>query len=781
MVRPIIGCKTSTGVERRGGQCQPGETPVYGEETSSPAPQPAVKPGAIPASPGALTLEDLIRMMGENYKKVDAEGFAKLAGKDGVLDLEDLDKDGDGPEQSEIQPLIDAGVIDQELADIWFNRGTVGSGKSDGMASKQDNDKFIEVINDYAVWMGISAAEAAAIYLKPETSFQNVNLLALLDTRKAVANQVAGLKLGKNDIKNADQLEAALLKLGYSQEVIERVIKQITDYTNLGNDDIVQAVVKVIDKARVDREIENDSITRDNLLGWLGGGAAGGVPRLSDQEINVRIESALVFEYDYRFTTADYTRRAADLIEQINEQHGPENAERALTLIAERNERESTPTYNYGLTDGNLRLASRICNTLADGYLKAGNYQKAFEYARSITGNERTQKLNELFGRCLDSIGTYYQLAIQVVEELKTGKEINYAKIAARCLESRDQRVREKAVDALNKIPAHIFTTSSDIQELASFTRLGFTKDGNETIYATDLIAFARDEIRTPIKILEIRDTVLSDPENPQLENAEQALRDLSEIIGASQEDTREAKEMRAHAFMLMAEILRAEAKGPQLVGEWPTAGGKTAPKDCRPFKMYELMARAAYRATVLFMDLKAASEKPKDQAYYQGMHIKSNNVIVEAIDENTQKWANHQKPITGAPQPLNERPLNYEQYRTAFQILAKYIPAHSRVVIGQTSERKSEIGSEGYKQSRVGVSNDAVHPADYLRTHGSAPADFLKERADISPNPAKKPDEKKPAASPPSAGSPPTAPRSPRPQPSETPQGRGRRGIGGV
>jgi|GEM_PF-3440684 len=438
------------------------------EDTSPQGTPSTVSPSPVTVSEQIITLEEFIRMMGDRFEQKNPNDFKRFAGEDGKLNWEDLDKDKDGKiTRSELQALIDARVIDEELFNLLANAGVVRQG-SDGEISKEDLEKALSVINKYAQWKGISSEEAAKIYLDPATTFQNANLDALLEAKQSIQEAVGGLNF--SDIKSENSLKNALVSLNYRQEIIDQVVALITDYQNLTVDFVVRCIINVIDKARIEGKIDSNSITKASILGWLRGGM-GIEEQVNDQSITEDPRFKKIFLWDYRM---DRVSVAVDYLKQLIEAGKLATAKRALELIQARvQERGNMPELL------NLENHNGLMYLFAMGYAKkakesgSSEYLRAsFDVAQRLT-ERRDEVLSNILNICLENVGAYYDLALEVAGKLPN-KEINYARVAAECLRNPNQEIRGRAVEILEEIPSNYSFTGQEAQAvLGIFSSLG--------------------------------------------------------------------------------------------------------------------------------------------------------------------------------------------------------------------------------------------------------------------------------------------------------------------
>ena len=441
-------------------------------ERRNPDPAP-VEVAATPSTP--LDLKTFFAMRGINYQEVMA---------DGKFTYEDVKE-----------------KISKELFDVIANYMKVGD--SDGEISEEDALRAIQVIQEYAAIMGISEAEAAEVYFSA-ASFRNEDF----NTLRAVGENIAQELQGKN-LSSKDALITTLQELGYSQEVIDAAAVMITNYNNVSAQFVASCLLRVAESARIGAGAFNINIDRSfpasiqytasNVLAWLKGRGA-----VDDAEIMAEInEIFLPRNKGYRLQKA---------LQYLYTLMTPENlakAERAMELIISRARElggeEASSTYHELLS---LSSTSELHQKFAEVYLTVGQYADALSHAEQISETstrnqifatiagkateagdlvtafeatlklattEKDRYLMEILNQCMEDLNpTTLILAEKVIEEMSTGKELQYARLAAECLRNSDRAIQRNASAILGKIdPDYCFASAEELQALQTYINIG--------------------------------------------------------------------------------------------------------------------------------------------------------------------------------------------------------------------------------------------------------------------------------------------------------------------
>lgn len=652
------------------------------------------------------------------------------------------------------------GHMSHELFDLIEKNMRVGESGYDGVLTQDELNRAASVISRYATVLGISVEEAVTKY-NAAKGFKNVSLVAM-----AAASGDIEESLGGQDISTKEKLQAVLLDLGYSQDVIEAVIAFITDYQNLSAKIVAQCLMRVLEAGRmneevygvkIDRDFPNVDYTKDNILAWLRGEAAA-VPAgegaeaasageseepVDDNVILNDIRFKKIFSWDARFNR---DQEAVKYVQDLIDEGNLALAERAIQLIMARAGESSS----HSMPElENLEHNGSLQELFAVAYMQKGKYERALEHARKVTGSNKDQTLYNISQACITSITNdtnpaavraRLELALTIAKEIQgsardqalenlfnvciqqklfdlaykieegwtsdSKRKERLQQLVEACRYSTDtygvtaedgtasqREVRQIALDAIN-LMVNLFGENALIEVEQNNQRV--------SIKLGDYKQQVTDELRMPLSIQIIKNGVLSRTEPPSIiGDAAAAITKLNGIIANSD------GEVRAHALLVLAQILRAQADALWQQG----VSGDPAKTDA--FKMYELMARVSREAALAFAKLRDASTGSTAE-YYNKMGIKSCDIIAEVVYANRNNWLERAK--WGNP----TRPSNWSQYLAAFKTLTKYIPKESTVTnFDRRGEGDSQYQSSMLFKRIVDLLSDQEQSDSYLHSHG--------------------------------------------------------------
>ncbi|MGB9522014.1 MAG: hypothetical protein ACPL6F_04560, partial [Anaerolineales bacterium] len=268
----------------------------------------------------------------------------------------------------------------------------------------------------------------------------------------------------------------------------------------------------------INRHFPAVEYSKDNILAWLKGQEVSRVPgpeeTINDSAITEDSSFKAIFGW-YGLNGGSARKQAAiEYLKRLIEEGKLAMAKRALELIkAKAQENGYMPELLALENDGYLN------ELFASAYLNQGNLGEAFEHIKKLSADygRRQQLLSELLNKSLENISSNYDLAFRVVEAMGINKEINYAQIAAKCLESDNQNIRKCAVEILeNKIPSTFSFSGQNAREvLATFSSLGIniprTSDGSyQAMAVADLLAQVKLAVLVRPEIWRIQPTLIN-------------------------------------------------------------------------------------------------------------------------------------------------------------------------------------------------------------------------------------------------------------------------------
>ncbi|MDD5382253.1 MAG: putative Ig domain-containing protein, partial [Candidatus Margulisbacteria bacterium] len=676
--------------------------------------------------------------------------------------FETLDINGDGTiTRTEVQyynahNAADAMDITENIFNLIANNMVVGSG--DGEISQAEWTRAVDVISRYTMVRGISDEEAVELYFNPDATFRNEDLDAMEAASTAVFDE-----LNNKDLSDAAHVRTALQELGYSSAVIEAVIAEISDYS-IGAAGIASIIINVVEDARTGRGPNNltwppgQYYTPEMIMGFLRGeGVMDPSIFFTDESMqetmnNIQWSQSLQERQGHARTLLQSLISAGRLAEaecllriltdetymggQYSQYHvdgiaGDDEVARQMAAQYVHSH-QYTRALHWAETVADSDVLNNIYRQIANGYLdqRPPNYTGALDAAQHITDmNQRDQILQPLFQTCRTGTDPgRLQLAYEIGQfwlehGSSSGSALdNLALVAQACVTSTNPQVRALAETIVNYMAEHS-NPDTDTVTIRRNTPSG----PQET--EMSVAAFRQqtiDSLRTPPEIAAIRASVLpAGAANPNLANAPHAIEQLQALIAAHSADTPEDREIKAHAYLALADIYRAA--GDSVFDE----GYSGHFHDTDAYHMYELAARCGHQAATLFIGLRdAAPAGSEDRTYYNSMVGKSNGVIGQLIVDFTPYFADTEhKGSDGL------RLADAGAFTADLRTLAKYIPTGSPVSYTDENRQPRDCEASVLFKRRVALNDDQAHPASYFTAH-PAPADPLDAYQQIMPPP---------------------------------------------
>jgi|GEM_PF-3211444 len=198
------------------------------------------------------------------------------------------------------------------------------------------------------------------------------------------------------------------------------------------------------------------------------------------------------------------------------------------------------------------------------------------------------------------------------------------------------------------------------------------------------------DSLRMPLEIVKEREKVFPEGGTTNLSKAAEVLKNLQLII-----DNKTSNDAtKAYALMAKAEILKKQADNLTV--------GPSKPEKTEAYKKYLEMAKASQEAVIEFCKLrdKHKDSDPDLSEYYNKMHIKANSLTADVVFSKKGHWQ----------KDGGKRPSNYSSYLKAFTEIAKYIPAGSKVYLGDQSGGNKEMESNLFKIKVLDTKSPKAH-----------------------------------------------------------------------
>jgi hypothetical protein len=222
---------------------------------------------------------------------------------------------------------------------------------------------------------------------------------------------------------------------------------------------------------------------------------------------------------------------------------------------------------------------------------------------------------------------------------------------------------------------------------------------GNQPIAASAYLTQIKEEQRMPLNIYTIRASVLSQPSNPNIGTAADAIAKLKVIIDLPATSAVD----RAYALLVRAEILQAQ--GNSLPGR-VTDTTNTAKK-----AKYEEMAQAARLASLAFMALSSRATSEEDRNYYTNMSIRANDLIARIAFSFYADATGSSRPGGGRNSDTGSR----TPYMNFCKMILQYIPAGSSVHDLQSDQNNPTVTSSDLIKTRFtdSLARDQEHRRD--------------------------------------------------------------------
>ena len=587
-------------------------------------------------------------------------------------------------------------IITDELLVAIANNMTDST--ENGEITPEEFQRAIEIITGYAEVMDLTVEEAATAYFSG-TSFR-LGLNALRDLK---AREVTAMgEIDFSSITDAEILITALTEI-YSEDVVTALIDLIPvgfDYSSVTADYLASRLSRVVEH---DYPLNQD-YTADNIMAWLRGSEVT-TDASFDEEIIAELGQEL---RPSRTRGSDVTEQdiAVSYLEGLIRESRFAKAERALEILSGRVAEYSERFFVEGIEED-----ERVRSAFGQAYLGRNRLEEAFSYAQGIINAElRNRIFPGLFEAALSNIEDMDSLnfAIGVTGELEPSQQtVSYAKIAARCLESRTEEIRNQAATVLGRITDVNFTFSDNqaAEVLRMFQVQGIEIDENEGVTVRDLIPLVENNLKLPLTILTIRERVLINGEL-QIEHAQGAITELETII----DDNTDDPQLQAQAYGLIAEILGASLRTWDSNQSIDTNFDETAAAH-----IIEQMFRAARAEGELYLQLAEDPNNTADTGYYREMAIAANGRISQPIyDWATQIWLDR-----GDGGRYDSLPSGSSRARGFFQDAGKNLIPDCLVPDPQQQEGQDgpPVSVGTFSEQYLHIGNEALHAV------GEAPA----------------------------------------------------------
>ena len=590
-------------------------------------------------------------------------------------------------------------IITDELLVAIANNMTDST--ENGEITPEEFQRAIEIITGYAEVMDLSEEEAARAYFSGTSFRLGLNALRDLKAREIIAMG----EIDFSSIINADILGIALRER-YSEGVITALIDLIPnnsidfDYRSVTADYLASRLLRVVEH---DYPLNQD-YTADNIMAWLRN-----LEVTTDASFDEEIIAELGQELrPSRTRGSDVTEQdiAVSYLEGLIRESRFAKAERALEILSGRVAEYSERFFVEGIEED-----ERVRSAFGQAYLGRNRLEEAFSYAQGIINAElRNRIFPGLFEAALSNIEDMDSLnfAIGVTGELEPSQQtVSYAKIAARCLESRTEEIRNQAATVLGRITDVNFTFSDNqaAEVLRMFQVQGIEIDENEGVTVRDLIPLVENNLKLPLTILTIRERVLINGEL-QIEHAQGAITELETII----DDNTDDPQLQAQAYGLIAEILGASLRTWDSNQSIDTNFDETAAAH-----IIEQMFRAARAEGELYLQLAEDPNNTADTGYYREMAIAANGRISQPIyDWATQIWLDR-----GDGGRYDSLPSGSSRARGFFQDAGKNLIPDCLVPDPQQQEGQDgpPVSVGTFSEQYLHIGNEALHAV------GEAPA----------------------------------------------------------
>lgn len=258
---------------------------------------------------------------------------------------------------------------------------------------------------------------------------------------------------------------------------------------------------------------------------------------------------------------------------------------------------------------------------------------------------------------------------------------------------------RRRAIEVLREINDPQYFKEKENAYLRQFSLYGI-KVASAQYTLESLISAVEESLDMPHAIFVKKQSVLEGKYEPS--NVKPAIDELNKIIKAhSVDNSVKSVKMRAYAYLVKAEILRAQADQ-----EWTKVStDRKAPRK-EAIQLYIDMAFAAREAVYHFNALSAASkDKIKAQGIYEAKYKQANGAIGQVIKEKAKSWQHKGTlGVPGGPDPLHK-----DYYRKQFTEIIKYMRSGSSLEI-QEGENSLPYESSKFKKDHLNLNHDEEH-----------------------------------------------------------------------